>query len=211
MIERDFMKKPTNIAIIAILGILLLVFALNKFSPKTPTQELQQEAQEMAQAIAKDQPLRCLITNPDNSELAYYLKGSKMKTAFLQDETFSYMINDGEYTYIWQEGSLEGIKTALPTEEEMAETVEQTEDYAKDYPDFYNPDAIVEYEKTGYKVDCQKDSFGDEMFVPPTNVVFTDFATQMQESFSKMQEENAVPEGMENFEIPEDVKNMMEQ
>lgn len=76
------------------------------------------------------------------------------------------------------------------------------EDIKKEIPDFENPESVQEYKDKGYTINCNPENLNDSVFIPPSNVNFVDFATQMQEMFSGMKQQ--VPD-INNIQMPERV------
>ncbi len=201
----DPMQFSTKATLLTLTTSTLLLAACIK-KPADNTVKNVAESQEMAMAIQNDTPLKCMITDSSGTTIEYAVKGQKMRMTIPQEDSLSYMINDGEYVYMWEEGATEGIKNRILSEDELTETAEQMEDYTTDLPDFYNEEAISEYEDTGHTVDCQKDSFGDELFMTPQGVTFVSLEEKMQEAFDGMQKS---VEGVPNIELPTEANGMM--
>lgn len=166
---------------------------------------MMKESQELATAFESGKPMLCTMTDSDNNVAEYAIKGQKMKMSgnnIAQNGKTSNMINDGEWIYIWEEGATEGIKTKMMTEEEEQATKAQVEDIKKEIPDFENPESVQEYKDKGYTINCNPENLNDSVFIPPSNVNFVDFATQMQEMFSGMKQQ--VPD-INNIQMPERV------
>jgi hypothetical protein len=153
--------------------------------------EMTQEAEELARAMESGKPLSCLMTDPDGGTINYYMKDGKTRVEGMQlgdSTTTGYMINDGVNMYTWSEGAAEGMKIAVPTEEEMAETEAQAEEYMEQVPDFEDETEVANWEDQGYTIDCENNGVTDDMFIPPTTVSFVDFGAMMQQQVQEAQE-----------------------
>lgn len=100
----------------------------------------------------------------------------------------SHIINDGETMYTWTETADGTFATMMPvTETEIDEPMsyEETEDSSADF-------------SAGQEVtyDCDSWSVDNSVFVPPSDVEFTDMGAMMEAMM------NGLPEG---FEMPEDM------
>lgn len=84
-------------------------------------------------------------------------------------------INDDEYIYTWSSQSNEGMKMSNETEEEQQEMDEYD---SEDYDSSMDYRSMSEYD---FEYKCEDWSVDESMFVPPTNIEFTDFG-QMIES-----------------------------
>jgi hypothetical protein len=165
------------------------------------------EEREMAAALESGKPVYCVMTDAEGSRMEYEMKGGKMRVAGMAvGESTGYMINDGMFIYIWEEGSAEGVKMPVPSEEDVAEAQDAAEEYTRDVPDFYNEDSVAEYEDQGYVIDCQPRNVADEVFVPPMGVNFVDTGAMMQNALQEMQQQ-----GLEESQLPPEAQQQMEQ
>lgn len=158
----------------------------------------------MSAMIATGKSGVCTVTNRETGETTeMFIKGKKMKfsgtnlgmpepeTAMYPQptrvQTVSYFLNDGEYTYIWEQNAKTGFKTKLPSEEEvkkMAESVPATEPENEQVADTSSPN-IAQFESNdAYTINCDMKDLPESEFMPPTDVKFMDF-TQMSEEFMK--------------------------
>ena len=206
------LKKISYTALLGGAGVLFS--ACNLFSPKEKPaeapnspqtqQEAMQETEKLAMAIKNGEALRCVFSNDDGTQVEYQVKGEKMKMAgmgVVEQEKNGYLIKDGEYLYFWQEGATQGMKNKLPSQEEIEETSKKMENFSYDTPDFSSEESIRSYEEgTGTTVHCNPQSIDDNEFVPPSDIEFIDLSAQMQETFSKMDEQMKMiklPDGAE--------------
>lgn len=185
-------------------------------SPESLAPQTQQQAmnefQEVSAAIQAGQSVRCEMIKTDGTEtMTYLMKGKKMKmntvvTAEngLQPGT---MISDGEYFYIWNVDTNEGVKSKLPSEEDVKAVAEQQ---GRELPDFSKEEEKQKYEDLGYRVDCQVAEVADAEFVPPANVQFRDMSQLMNnvQQMMKQDSDKLSPEQQKAME--ESVKKMME-
>ncbi len=138
---------------------------------------------------------RCTMTKTDGTgdQITYAIKGKKMRmegapgSSSKNDGT---VINDGSYLYIWEKGKTEGIKSKIPTEQEMEKLKEKSESMMQNSPNLSDEAIRKEYEDQGYRIDCKASTIMDSEFVPPTTVKFTDTSALM-ENAAKMMEEAA--------------------
>jgi hypothetical protein len=153
-----------------------LPFASKSSLPsESDTPEVQ--AQKMSQLIASGASAKCQITDNNNPEFVTEIifSGEKMKmtgTQVAQGSTGSF-INDGEYTYVWQEGQTTGYKTKNVDPEDVDNMEEASPDYesgdVEQAPDF------SQYENNPtYKIDCQEINISADEFTPPADVQFID-------------------------------------
>lgn len=91
------------------------------------------------------------------------------------------MISDGEYSYIWDSASDQGIKMKFdPTDEEtMKEYESYGKEAAKNMPKSESDDTTPFDQNQDMKYDCNRWNVDASKFTPPTDVVFMDFSEQM--------------------------------
>ncbi len=124
------------------------------------------QTEKLAKILEKGGQAVCEISRV-NSEEKYTItyKGKNMKVSGIaMGKTGGFMIYDTLYTYIWEEGSKEGIKNKVTTA-----------------PNDYQPEAVArEYDdETKYNINCKEGGVSDSEFVPPTDVKFIDPAALM--------------------------------
>ncbi len=192
----NFSTKTLTIA--SVIGISGLVLSGCSFPGQSANQngtatqqQNQQEAQQMAAAIQNGQPAYCLMTKPGtNEKIEYWVKNKKMRmmgTGISNSddsaEMMGNMISDGEYIYVWGEGQSTGVKMKIPTEEEQRQSQERYQEYMDKIPSEegnYEQHLESEYQDQGYTVNCQSETIGDDQFMPPTSITFTDMAVMMK-------------------------------
>ncbi len=175
--------------------------------PQAPAEQTQQQAaaegQEMASVVARGGSIRCELSKRDGSStVSYAMKGKKIHTTGMEYEgqnTKSEMISDGEYMYIWQVDTKQGVKTKLPSEEDMKE---MTQEVKNSVPDITTDAGKQEFEAQGYTIDCKEQAVADTEFVPPTDVKFTDTSALMQGVLDQVkgQEKKMSPEQQEQLQ-----------
>lgn len=169
--------------------------------------EMISETKELATAMEQGKPIHCTMTDTEGAVVDYYNSGEKMKVAGMNvnDQTENgFMINDGEYMYIWSEGETEGIKYPVSEVEEMQKSAQEYSEMQVDTPDFRNEADVTEYENRGYTINCDETTIEDSMFVPPSDITFMDVAAQMEEQFSQMKKQ------MENVELPPELEALQQ-
>lgn len=159
-------------------------------SPTTPSTA---ETQKMMAAFQAGTSMRCTMTNTkEGGTITFLAKDKKSKSTITNPtapEKLSYMINDGQFVYIWTSDETTGFKTTLPTEAEMAANKEKLENLESQMPDFSKPEVQKEYSDQGFAIDCQPGTVAESEFTPPTTIQFQDLSTMMQnamESIPKM-------------------------
>lgn len=147
-----------------------------------PTTE---ETQKMMAAFKTGASLNCTVSGPTGDKVTFLTKDKKMKSSATNPEkpaSISYMINDGQYMYIWTSDETTGFKTAIPTEAEIAATKEKVNALQNQMPDFSDETVQKEYVDKGYAMNCSPGAVSDSEFVPPTTVQFQDMSAMMQKA-----------------------------
>jgi hypothetical protein len=137
----------------------------------------QVQAQKMSQLLASGASAKCQITDANNPEFVTEIifSGQKMKmngTQVAQGSTGSF-INDGQYTYVWQEGQTTGYKSKNMDPQDVKEMEEELSDYESGDVD-ESPDFSQYENDPTYKIDCQEIIISDDEFTPPSDVQFID-------------------------------------
>lgn len=174
------------------------------------------EAGKMSAMIAAGKSGSCTIVNRESGESTeLFIKGKKMKFSGVnlgmpeaetaqypqptRTKAVSYFLNDGEYTYIWEQGAKNGFKTKLPTEEEIKKMNESlsTTDQTEQLPtDTSKPDLSQFEGSDEYTINCDLKDIADTEFAPPSEVEFMDFS-QMTQDWAK-----SMPTGKEGQSAP---------
>jgi hypothetical protein len=147
----------------------------NNLPSETDTPVVQ--AQKMSELIASGASAKCQIADINNPEFVTEIifSGQKMKmngTQVAQGSTGSF-INDGEYTYVWQEGQTTGYKSKNMEPEDIEAMEEDLPDYESGDVD-ESPDFSQYETDPTFKIDCQEINISDDEFTPPSNVQFID-------------------------------------
>lgn len=206
----SFSKKLTTLGLLGSAAILFSACnPLALFQKKTESipPNTEKEVQKMAEAIKTRKSLHCTMTDKDGAIVEYYVKDNKTKVSgqnISANKTMGYMINNGEWVYIWEEGATEGMKNKVPTQEEMEQATQNLEKISYDVPDFEDQESINAYEDDGYTVNCEAANLSDADFTPPADINFVDFAGQIKGAFKDMEAE------LGNIELPEEFETMME-
>lgn len=147
--------------------------------------EMAQEFETIATAIAAGKSAQCVMTKTDSTDtITTYIKGKKVKTISVSDSTPTQsgsMLSDGTTMYTWSDATKEGIMFKLPSEDELKSMPTN----APQVPDFSKPDETEKYENQGYVVNCEVKSIDDAEFTKPSDVTFTDMSALL-ESAAKM-------------------------
>lgn len=166
---------------------------------------------ELAAAIQAGKPVSCAITDDQGVTAQYAFKDGKTRIdgMSLEEGNQGSMIQDGEYAYMWTQGETEGIKFSL-TQEDAEETLEETEEYRSQVPDFSDPDEAGTWEDQGYTVDCTQQSIDNDRFVPPADVTFTDVAATMKANMEQFQ--NQMGDSMDDLspEMQQQMQDVLE-
>jgi len=148
------------------------------------------ETQKMMAAFEAGASMRCTMTNTkEGGTIAFLTKDKKSKSTITNPTTpekLSYMINDGQYVYIWTSDETTGFKTTLPTEAEIAANKEKIEDLKSQMPDFSKPEVQKEYSDQGFTIDCQPGAVAESEFTPPTTIQFQDLSVMMQDAMKNI-------------------------
>jgi len=135
----------------------------------------------LKEALTTTVPLKCEIKVEENKKVVVYIKGKKQRVEGVgyEGDEQGVMINDGQYVYIWNEDKKEGVKYSLAAVEIEAEKTLSEEQKSPE-------EWIKEYEE--YKPDCKATLVSDEIFVPPSDVVFQDL-DELFKSLEKIEED----------------------
>lgn len=108
----------------------------------------------------------CIITDATNAtpvKIEVTMKDKKMlmKSQLTADSATSYIMTDGEFSYMWDSKTKSGAKLKAPAETDAAASdAKKTEMFSR-------------MEDTSkYKVDCKTSSVDDQVFTPPADVTF---------------------------------------
>lgn len=115
-------------------------------------------------ALALGESMKCEWEAGEMSSV-YYVKGEKSYSETTMDGDVTYLINDGECSYIWKNNETQGSKFCAA---DLPETKSADEEKDVDTTDFNFSDEQMDYE-----VNCQKVIINDLIFTPPANIEFT--------------------------------------
>jgi hypothetical protein len=165
------------------------------------------EAGKLSMMIATGQSGKCVITDKNTDAVTeYYVKGKKMKFSTqgvgmmtapgsAGDDPMpsdvankkSYFLNDTEYTYMWQEGEKNGIKTKIeaPTEPKDTPAMYTEGEEVEPAPESDEPTMdIAKFEQDlNYSISCDLTELSDSEFVPPTDVTFMDYSQMNEQNY----------------------------
>lgn len=193
------MKKHKLVMLgMAALAVVVLAGCNNKTISSEDSVEDQMKA---AEAMQAGTPMHCTMSGPDGS-METWVSGEKSKVygtnVAMGSAGTGYMINDGEWVYMWQEGATEGTKIeVVDDEEEVVEEEEVEEMPEAEVQDFDVQEMMDEFKN--YEYECKEERIPDSTFVPPSDVTFTDMMEQMEQMMQgfEMPEGMELPEGME--------------
>lgn len=206
------MSKNTLLVIIALAIVAGGLFYL-KSRPQGPASdisinsdqsmsEVATEAQKFAAAVESGEPYTCTLTQ-DDTTMTYQLMGEKMFMTIATPTSTNYAIKDGTYLYSWSNQADQGSKFKLSTKEELAAKASDSPE-PSEVPTFTEEDYDA-YQQQGYSITCTKDSFGSEVFTPPTNITFIDPTAMMQDAMG----EDGTPSMEELEQMAKEYEGMM--
>jgi hypothetical protein len=174
------MIKKNSATFILVSSVILAGCSLLPAQNQTINDQAKQ-AEKLAKIMEKGGQAICSIKKVGTEEsYTITVKGKNMKVSGIdmgEKSKKGFMITDTLYTYVWEDGSKEGFKTKLPSDEEMKKNSEKY----NPGNDSYQPAAVAkEYEdETKYNVNCKEGGVSDSEFVPPADVKFLDPAALM--------------------------------
>ena len=202
----------TNIIRMSLMaGVIITLSACGKTAPveeqiKDTANAVQQKAAEvkegtqkftgsMKDIMAMGGAMKCTWKDEDGSAGIAYIDGEKVNSKVMNmpvgpngEIGEAYVISDGEWMYMWSSLSPQGTKMKMDpemmSEKEMPELPEGVEMPAGDDTDVAAMDVKMNYE-------CDKWSSDGAMFVPPTDVTFTDMNAMMQQMMPSAGSEKA--------------------
>jgi hypothetical protein len=195
------MKKITKLLLV--LPILFMLTGCTNPMQKKETEntatkrEQQQEKKDLSfkNVFSQGEAYRCNYED-ENGEVTAWVKGDKVKVEGIafgaEEEDRGAMINDGQWVYIWNEGTMEGMKYDLAVMQQMGEAeIEEGEETA-DGSEYQDPQEWAAEVEQDYEVDCQATVISDSEFQAPENVEFKDL-TQMYQKAKEIQESMGSP------------------
>lgn len=155
-------------------------------------------------AILGGQAMRCTYED-ENGEATTLVQGKKMKVegynfADADDSKGKgWMVSDGEWMYIWQDGEEKGMKYNVAQMQETAKDLVGEEEVAK----WQDPETWADEIDKDHEVNCKPASATAADFQPPADVEFEDLSAMME----------GVGEMAKQFmdKKPEDIQNMNEE
>lgn len=200
------LKTKLFVAGIAVTSLALAGCTQTPQQTQEQTQEqVQNEFAQVAQAIQAGKGAHCTITQQvenQQQKMEYWIKGNKMKASGLaqandQDQTnqYSYMLSDGDYTYMWGDNG-QGLKWKIESDD-----MSEDNQYEPEVPNFENAQEMQNYQNQGYQVNCEEQNLDDSFFTSPDNIQFQSMEMMMENAFGQikqemMQEQDNDPEMM---------------
>ncbi len=147
---------------------------------------------------------KCVLKENDKVVSTVYMNGERMRAdgdGSIFDDTSSggasSMINDGEWVYMWDHAEKKGMKMKI--EKEHMDEVANEEDEIDEYSEGDVERLIADNDDRDLDYACEKWKVDEKMFIPPTDVEFTD----MQEMMDNMVKEMSGGEDMpKDAQIP---------
>lgn len=153
---------------------------------KQTSTENAKAALKIGQIIASGGQAVCTVKSLDQKTQStkMTISGKKMKIEGVAGEgmTNGVMINDGTYTYFYEDGAKVGFKMKNPDQVETNKANSVPNDLQP------NPDKYVsDYEdESKYQMECEQKTIPDSEFVPPTTITFTDPAAMMNNQLKNL-------------------------
>lgn len=123
----------------------------------------------LAAALQLGQSMKCTWSS-DEGDGVTYIKQDKVRSEISADDHQSYVIGDGDCTYIWEDGQAEGFEFCTP-----ADSMEGAED--AEAMDFDSPSSGMTNDADAVPddvdINCNVTSVSDAMFEPPSEVNFS--------------------------------------
>jgi len=176
----------------------LLLTACNPTKPNISEEPQSQqlvveEISNLAQDIKQGKSVQCILTHQDtNQTMTYLMKQNKIKiTNFInpdptnQTDNYGSLISDGQYSYMWNDQTKQGIKIPIT----QPDSADYSKDQAEEVPDLSQEAYQRQYQDLGYTIRCNPQDISDNEFAPPSDVNFTDFSQFLKELPSQMSEE----------------------
>lgn len=174
--------------------------------------EAMNEFSKVAAAMQAGRPVSCTMTKTDGSStMDYLIKGKKMKISGIEyqgKQNGGAMISDGEYMYTWDESTKAGMKFAIPKEEDVEKMAQNN---TPAVPSLSSEEDKKRYEDEGYRVDCKELAVDDTVFIPPSDVKFSDLSSMMENSKKLMVKPDEAPSADQQKAMEDQVNQMMQQ
>lgn len=188
------MQKKILLAVGLLIVAGIGLFAFTQFSSKSSQNKGQQDVAEsmsdsddsvitgsIRSLLGMNKNVKCTYTDPNEktkSDGTIYVSGQKMRGDFaVTDETGkqyeSFMIQDGEYAYIWSNESADGTKMKVSEMEKLNQMSE-----AESANKSVDVDSDLNMHCSGWTVDAS-------MFLAPDNIRFVDMTDFMMQMDSK--------------------------
>lgn len=123
----------------------------------------------LAAALQLGQSMKCTWSS-DEGDGVTYIKDEKVRSEITADDHQSYVIGDGDCTYIWEDGQAEGFEFCTP-----ADSMEGAED--AEAMDFDSPSSGMTNDADAVPddvdINCNVTNVSDAMFEPPSDVNFS--------------------------------------
>ncbi len=155
---------------------------------QTQTQQQTTSKQTLADIFKKKESMVCTIKT-DGRVSKIYIKGDKIR--FEGDTTIdgkqagkTYFIQNGQYSYMWNDQSNKGLKFPTESEDVNDESPEDNSPQAETAKPFDLQAMKAQWENSNYQ--CQPQKLNDDIFMPPANIKFQDMS-QLMKTMEEMQ------------------------
>lgn len=121
----------------------------------------------LAQALTLGQSMKCTWSS-DIGEGISYIKGNHVRTESTVNDTTNYIVNDGDCSYIWEDGEVQGIKfctSSLPTDSTNPSEITS--------PSGATADSFAADQQPDVDVNCSATTINDDLFTPPADITFS--------------------------------------
>ncbi len=145
---------------------------------------------EISAAMQTGDPLSCMImkTN-ENKQMSLSLQSGKVfltGNALTPTGTDATLVYDTDYAYVWENGETDGLKSKLPTREDLTIAINNARGSGFNIPNPNDPNSFSQMEAQGYAISCQSTSIADSVFVPPATIRFTDITSTVQQTIDSL-------------------------
>ena len=207
--------------IISLVAMFALTGCFKKDEAKTPLNIDQQASEEknfsLAELFEQGKGMKCVMKS-DDGEFITYSQGDKVRTEglnldFNQSGEDGYMINDGEWMDTWS--GKKGTKMNMKKMEEMENNLDDfymDDEGEEDFADW--DETLEDWEEDGVDYDCKEQKIDQDLFIPPSDVVFEDMGAmmeasmEMEQSLDKLGEQFGSGEEMDMEEMQKMIDEM---
>ncbi len=137
----------------------------------------------IANMVEAGKSMYCTMSTTEGGTIETWTKGKKTK-AYGKNmgggASLGYMISDGEWTYMWSDGSTKGSKYPVEDEVTPRSEGEESEEFEGEMPEVNMKEELADSMVDDYKYDCKEQNIPDSTFVPPSEIEFRDVMKEME-------------------------------